>query len=325
MTFRLFTRTLPYVAMRALVFLAFGMASILFVAVMLGIGFLASSLAGGAGGVLVIVALVALGGLWGLAKLAKRYLLYLVKIGHVAVVTELVVNGTLPEGANQFTYGKDKVVRHFGGASALFAVDQVLSASVQQILSWLTSLGGGCLIRVPGLQALGAIARRVLSIAANYIDEAVMSYILQRGDENVWQAAADGVVLYAQSWKRLLTTAAVLAALVSAVWVVGFVLFLLAGLATYPVFGGPAEMDRLAYGLIVALPALFLASIFQWLLVDPLATVAMVVTYNKAIAGQTPAVDLYAQLQGVSSSFRQLSERAVSARARSPQIVPSGE
>ena len=321
MAIGLFIRTLPYVAMRALVFLAFGMASILFVAVMLGLGFVASSLAGGAGGVLLFVVLVVVAGLWGLAKLAQRYVLYMVKIGHVAVVTQLVVNGSLPEGANQFTYGKDKVVSHFGSASALFAVDQLVAASVHQVLSWLTSLTslpGGCLARVPGLQALGAVARRILDIAANYIDEAVMSYVLQRGEEDVWQAAADGVVLYAQSWKRLLTTSAILALLVSVVWVAGFVLFLLAGLATYPVFGAPAEIDGVAYGFIVALPALFLASIFQWLLVDPLATVAMVVSYNKAIVGQTPSVDLYAQLEGVSPGFRHMSERAGAAVATRP-------
>ena len=318
MTIRLFLRTLPYVAMRALVFLAFGMASILFVAVVLGLGFVLSAFAGGAGTVVLIVAVMLVGGLWGLAKLANRYVLYLVKVGHVAVVTELVVNGSLPEGTNQFAYGKDKVVRHFGSASALFAVDQLLAASVQQVLGWLTSLGGGCLANVPGLRALGGVVRRILSIAANYIDEAVMSYVLQRGDENVWQAATDGVVLYAQGWKRLLTSAAVLALLVSVVWLVGFALFLMAGLATYPALGAPAEIDGVAYGFMMALPALFLASIFQWLLVDPLATVAMVVAYNKAIVGQTPSVDLNAELQGVSSSFRQMSEHATTGTATRP-------
>lgn len=233
MTIRLFFRTLPYVAMRALAFLAFGMASILFVAVVLGVGFLVSSFVGG---VAFVVPVVAVGGLWGLTKLARRYVLYMVKVGHVAVVTELVLNGALPEGTNQFTYGKDKVVGHFGSASALFAVDQLVASSVHQVLNWLTSMTG-CLVQVPGLQALAGIARRVLSIAANYIDEAVMSYILQHGEANVWQAAADGVVLYAQSWKRLLTTAAVLALLVSVVWLAGFALFLMAGLATYPAFG----------------------------------------------------------------------------------------
>lgn len=322
MTIGIFVRTLPYVVMRALVFLAFAMVSILFVGVVLGLGYLAASIFEGAGGVLFIVALVAVGGLWGLAKLAQRYVLYLVKIGHVAVITELVVAGSLPEGTNQFAYGKDRVVGHFGSASALFVVDQLVAASVRQVLNWLTGLAGGCLVRVPGLQAVAAIARRVLSIAANYIDEAVMSYILQRGEEGVWQAAADGVVLYAQSWKRLLTTAAILALLVSVVWVAGFALFLMAGLATYPVFGAPAEIDTVAYGFIVALPALFLARIFQWLLVDPLATVAMVVSYNRAIVSQTPSVDLYAQLKGVSSGFRRMSERAEGAGAATRPLAP---
>lgn len=309
MALAIFLRTLPYVLMRALVFLAFGAASIVFVALVLGVGLLIVSIVGGGASIPFIIIVAVIGGLWGLTRLAQRYVLYLIKIGHVAVVTELVLHGALPEGTNQFSYGKDKVVGHFGSATALFAVDQLVAGSVRQIQGWLTS-AAGCVTRVPGLGAVVAIAKGILSIAANYVDEAVMSYILQRGEEDVWQAAADGVVLYAQSWKRLLTTSALLAVLVSVVWLAGFALFVMAGLATYPLYGPQLGADTVAYGIIVALPALFLVSIFQWLLVDPLATVAMVVSYSKAIAGQTPSVDLHAQLRGVSPRFRAIAERA---------------
>jgi hypothetical protein len=69
-------------------------------------------------------------------------------------------------------------------------------------------------------------------------------------------------------------------------------------------------MSQVGYGFMVAIPALFLARIFQWLLVDPLATVAMVVSFNMAIEGQQPSYDLRGQLAGVSSRFRQLTEHS---------------
>lgn len=309
MALRIFVRTLPYVAMRALAFLAFGAASIVFVALVLGVGLLMASLVGGGTSIPFVIIVAVIGGLWGLTRLAQRYVLYLIKIGHVAVVTELVLHGSLPEGTNQFSYGKDRVVGHFGSATALFAVDQLVAGSARQIQSWLTSTTG-CAMRVPGVGAVVAIAKRILSMAANYVDEAVMSYILQRGEGDVWQDATDGVVLYAQSWKRLLTTSALLAGLVSVVWLAGFVLFLLVGLSTYPLYGARLAVEPVAYGFIVALPALLLATVFRWLLADPLATVVMVVAYNRAIADQAPSVDLYAQLRGASSRFRAMTERA---------------
>ena len=62
--------------------------------------------------------------------------------------------------------------------------------------------------------------------------------------------------------------------------------------------------------------AAIITAIFKWIIVDPLATVGMVVSYNQAIQGQTPAVDLSDKLASVSSKFRSIRERAGSSQTQ---------
>jgi hypothetical protein len=130
----IFFRTLPYVFLRILVYLLFGLALIVFFGLMGGIGYLIARLFQGAGLPLVVVGMIAVMGAWALTALAQRYFLYLVKIGHVAVITEIVTKGDLPAGTNQVAYGKEKVLKHFGSASALFLVDQLVAGTVRQAL-----------------------------------------------------------------------------------------------------------------------------------------------------------------------------------------------
>lgn len=315
----LFFRTLPYVFLRILVYLLFGLALIVFFGLTGGIGYFIARLFQGAGLPLAVVGLIAVMGAWALTALAQRYFLYLVKIAHVAVITEIVTKGDLPAGTNQVAYGKEKVLRHFGSASALFLVDQLVAGTVRQVLNWLTRLAG-CLGNVPGLGLVIGVLRRILSLAANYIDEAVMSYILTHEEENVYQAACDGVVLYAQSWRQLLGTATWCVVFVAGIWVVSFlvILFPLLGVARALT---PEPALQALYGFVALLVTFVFANIVKWAVVDPMATVAMIVSYNRAVAGQAPAHDLRATLANVSGKFRQLVQKAA---APAPPGTPDG-
>lgn len=312
MALKVFFRTLPYVLMRALVFAIFGLGMLIFLGLIFLLGLLFNTLIKDSVWPVVILAFIALGGVIGLTRLAQRYVLYLVKVGHVAVITELVTVGELPAGTNQFSYGKDKVVKHFGSASALFVVDQLVSLAVRQILNWL-SQAASCLSQVPGVNALVSIIRAILQVAGNYVDESVMSYILQHEDQDVWQAAADGLVLYAQNWKKLLLTATVLALIIALLGVGVFLIVLLPFLGLAQV---QAEAARPLYYVVGIVLALIISAIFKWIIVDPLATVGMVVSYNQAIQGQTPAIDLSDKLASVSGKFRSIRDRAGSSQTQ---------
>ena len=174
---KVFFRTLPYVLMRALVYAVFSVAMLLFLGIIFLIGLALNALFKGSAVPMVILSLIALGGVIGLVKLAERYVLYLVKIGHVAVVTELVTVGELPANTNQFSYGKDRVVKHLAAQCPVRCGPISLRGSPADYELALQR----CRLsqRVPGVNALVSIIKAVLQIAVNYVDEAVMSYILQ--------------------------------------------------------------------------------------------------------------------------------------------------
>ena len=304
----IFMQTLPYVFLRVGVYLLFGLALILFLGIMGGIGFFIHSIFQGAAMPLFILGLIAVGGIFGLAVLAKRYVIYLIRTAHVAVITEIWTRGALPEGVNQIAYGKEKVINHFGSASALFFVDKLVDGTVRQILNWLSSMTG-FMGKIPGVNLILGIARRILTLAANYIDEAVMSYIIKYTEKDIWQAAADGVVLYAESWKSLLRTAALFVFFVGVAWLAGFLIILLPLLGLARSLAGGSELQML-YSFIALFIAFVGAAVFKWALVDPMATVAMVVTFNEATEGKQPSVDLRTRLATVSGKFRRMLQKS---------------
>jgi hypothetical protein len=307
-TLSILLRTWPFVLMRLVAHVLFGVVAVVLLGIMGGIGYLSTLLFKQAGAVVFFVCLLAIGFLWGLRKLAERYVLYLIKAGHVAVITELLLRGSVPAGMSQVAYGKDKVVKHFGNVSVLAGVDALVEGSVRQILRWLVRLGS-LVTFVPGAKFLWSLVQRVLTVAANYIDEAVFSYILTREGQNVWRVAADGVVLYAQSWKKILHTAILVVFIVEAGWLAVFLLtlFPLLGLATVLAKAGHF---RVLFGFIALLVAYLLANVAKWVLVDPVATTAMVVAYHNAIQQAVPSADLYTNLVGISKRFRELDQKA---------------
>ena len=72
-----------------------------------------------------------------------------------------------------------------------------------------------------------------------------------------------------------------------------------------------SEMQML-YSFIALFIAFVGATMIKWVFVDPMATVAMVVSFNEAVEGQTPSLDLKARLATVSGKFRNIMQRTES-------------
>jgi len=191
---------------------------------------------------------------------------------------------------------------------------------VRQILRWLVRLGS-FLNFLPGANFVLGFVYRVLRLAGNYIDEAVLSYILLHEDQNVWRAAADGVVLYAQSWKKILWRAVGVVLAVMTGWLVVFLVSFLALLPLASLVGRNKPGLPLFLGFVALVAAWLIANVVRWALVDPFATVAMIVAYNEAVREQTPSYDLYSTLAGVSRKFRELEQKA--RQAPSPGVAPA--
>ena len=109
--------------------LALGAAVILFSIILLAICLGLGSLGQGGGMVigfwiwLIIVAAV--------SGIVNHYIGYMIKAGHVAMVTTAVTTGQIPD--NQFEVAKNMVKERFATANVYFVVDRLVSGAVSQL------------------------------------------------------------------------------------------------------------------------------------------------------------------------------------------------
>ena len=300
---QLVKKTMPFLLSRILIYGIFAAASLFFLGIMIGIGFLLLKLFGETSGVFIIVMIVAFSVIYGGLRFLERYVMYIVKVGHISVVVELLRNGEIPDGKDQIAYGKDQVKNNFGSANVAFVVDKAIHGAVRQIQRWMLRVGEFFYF-VPG------ILNAVLSVSLNYIDEAVVSYIIlrknEKREETVWKSASDGVVLYAQSWKAIIKTAA---GAVVFIYVFSIITFLILAL---PLMGIGNLLSRNSpelgffLGAIAVIGAYILTVVLKRALVDPIVTIAMIRSYQISIKGLEPEMDLQQKLLGVSGKFKNL-------------------
>lgn len=310
---QLFKKTIPFFIARIVVYALFALIAVVFVALMVGGGYLLFKMFKGASVALIIVGILVVIGLWGGFRFLERYVLYIVKMGHISVIVELMTSGKIPDGKSQVAYGKDKVVENFGSANVAFAMDVLIAGAVRQIQRWISRIGN-LFSFIPGSKNIIGILNAILSISLNYIDEAIFSYIILRKneerEETAWKSGCDGIVLYAQSWKSILKTS------------VGAVLFIIVfNIATFilTVFPLLAISRWIASGnegisTLLGFVAIILALVFMTLLkrafIDPFVTIMMVRSYQIAIRDKEPSMDLQQKLLGVSKRFKQIFKKS---------------
>ncbi len=289
-------KTLPCVMVRMVVYALVAIVSALYIGFLL----LMSKVFGGAGGILVIVGLLIL---LGLLKMAQRYVLYLIKAGHIAVITEIMKNGTLPGNSGQIAYGKKVVTDLFKEVSVLFTVDQLVSGTIKTFNKMVVRVAD--IVPIPGVEGLAKFAGTIVTYAVTYVDETILSFNLARKDENIWESAKTGLVLYAQNWKPILTNAVGLAV----VNIVGLVLCIIVMLIPFGAIAVMSSNDT------VKTVSLFLALAFGYglklALLNPFSLISTIITYNHAIEGQSPNAEWEAKLEQVSNKFKELKQKAM--------------
>src|SRR6185295_869770 len=250
-----------------------------------------------------VIGLLAVGGsLW---RFVVRYMLYLIKLGHIAVLTELVTNGSIANGTmGMFEYGKRVVTERFGEVNAMFALDLLISGIVgafNRTLDWFASL-----LPVPGLDSVTGVVKAVLRASTTYIDETILSYNLARGDENVFRSSKDGLIYYAQNAKEVLKTGAwvvVLDKVLSAlIWLV--MLAPAFGLAYFiPTAGGFVLVT--AFVIAIALAADVRAAFLK-----PLFLTMVMIKFHTQVRNQPINETWDARLEQASARFRELKDKA---------------
>jgi len=301
----LLLRSLPYALLRFAVLLAFSFACVIWIVVTIGgVAWLGGHVAPAFGWAWFLASAVLAGWFW-LASL--RYLLHLIECGHVAVLTQLIVQGRVGNGTeSMFAYGRRIVTEHFGQVNVLFAMNLLVRGvlnAFHRTLDWIAQL-----LPIPGLSAIANLVTAIVRAATRYMDKAILSYNLARNDDNPWTSARDGIVYYCQNAQPILKTAAWI---VVAELLLSFILWLvlLAPAAAITVMLPPAAR---AMGVLPVIIAVLFALCARSAFIKPLFLIMILVRFHTAIEGQAIRQDWVARLDGLSAKFRSLGQKAQS-------------
>jgi hypothetical protein len=301
----LVVRTLPYALARFAILLTFSFVTIVWLVATFGIGAWLGSKVHPFVGVGWMVALLGTYGyLW---WFVVRYGLYLVQAGHIAVLTELVTTGQIDNGAaGMFDYGRRVVTERFGQVNLLFAMHVIVRGIVgafNRTLDWISHL-----LPVPGLSSLVGIVNAIVRAATTYIDETIFSYNLARGDENPWRSSKDALIYYGQNSMEILKTAAWVVVLDKVLTVVVWAVMLIPAGMLLLVLPTSLKPGGMLLGFVIA--ALFASNTRQAFL-KPIFLTMVMTKFHVVVRGQPIDMVWDSRLSGVSSKFRDLSEKAL--------------
>ncbi len=235
--------------------------------------------------------------------ISQYYLGYLLKAGHIAVVTSLVTTGNLPE--NPFAYGVEKVKKKFATAAAYFAVDRLVAGAVNQINSGL-DIVGNILGKIPGMDSVVSFAKSFVNIALGNVDECCLAYTFYHEEQSSFKSAADGVVIYFQNWKVILKDALKTALVTFVISIIAGLLLLLAAMGILNVVGLPG------FGVfaVAFMLTMMIVLIVKSAVMDSYTMVCMVCSYMQVAPSTEITFDLYDKLCNLSSKFKNLFQRA---------------
>ncbi len=231
----------------------------------------------------------------------REYLLYLVKAGHIAVLVEVVEGNPVPGGKGQIAYAQQKVRERFAESSLLFGLDQLIKGILRAFNRAFLTIAN--ILPIPGTGGLVKLINTIVNLSLTYLDEVILAYLMKTNAENPWASSRTALVLYAQNYLAFLKNAVWLSLFI---WGMTFIVFLavlapaalIVGL--FPGTGGPLT-------LIVAL-------VFAWgvkqAVIEPIGMTALMQVFFKVTQGQAANPEWEAKLEGVSSKFRDLQDKA---------------
>lgn len=306
-------KTLPFIVLRMLVY--FGIALLYVFATGTGgaVGYGISSVGDGEGAGAAYGALFGFAGASGLLYWGREYVLYMVKAGHIAVLTHLYDGKDLPDGRGQIDYAAVAVKERFAEANVLFALDQLIKGVLKVITGTLNTIAA--FLPIPGLQNLVGLINSVLKMSLTYVDEIILAHNIRVQSDNPWETSADALVLYAQNYGKMVKNAIWLSLMM---WLLTLFIFI--------VLLGPIVAVLALFPGNVGGWAFVVAFIFAWsvkaALIEPIAIYALMQVFFKTIEGQEPDPEWRGRLEGASKKFRQMKDKALSWAKDKPAPTP---
>ncbi len=301
---QLFNKTMPFVWAKLALGGIMVLISAVLLAILMGLGWLFGDAA------MLVTFIIWIGAVGVLRFVIMHYFGYLVKAGHIAVIAEACFTGQIPP--NQVEYGKAAVTARFATSNIYFAVDKLVTAAVKEIQKGIGKVGDA-LDFIPGMGAVTGAAQFFVSIALGYIDECCLGWTFYNKEQGAFKSAADGVVIYAQSWKTLLKDAArTMLKVILGVVVITLIIFVPIGLI----------FKLLKWsGLFAFLLACLVAWVVKFAVMDSYIMIQMMASYMSVAPQTTITFDLYSKLCGISKNFKELFTKG---QAESPQPAYAG-
>lgn len=255
-----------------------------------------------------------------------RYCGYLFTAAQVAMITEGVSKGTLPDDV--YAAGKQAVKRRFVTASVYFALWSITKAITNQITAGLNALGR---VADAGNNAgpastVAGIVSTVISVVLEYLNYCSLGWVFLNASQSPFKSTCDGAVVYFQNWKILLQnagkvigiTAVSLVVIGGAFFGLGYLAFgsipsmtaILADLdASATLDDGSAVPPGTSLIILCVIVALLLWGGIHSAFVKPFILISVMRRYIEAGLANPPKVDLYGKLAGMSAGFRKALER----------------
>jgi len=298
--FGLLMKTMPYALARFGILVGVSILTLIWYVIAFG-GWtlLGSNIHPGVGLAWFLVCCGAYGYFW---WLVVRYFLYLLKCGHIAVLTELITKGHIDNGSKgMFTYGKDVVKSRFGEVNVLFAVDMLVSGVVRTFNRSLDFVAS--LLPIPGISSLASFVNAVVYAATTYLDETIFSYGLARQETNPWASAKDGLIYYAQNSKEILKTGVGIVILDKVLTVVIWIVMLAPAFVLAWLM--PKSLVAVGFWFVFGFAALLAANVRAAFL-KPLFLVMIMTKFHVQVQNQPLNQEWDERLSKVSSKFREL-------------------
>lgn len=251
--------------------------------------------------------------------LFAKYAGYLFKAGQIAMVTQAVATGQLPE--NVVEAGKQAVKSRFLTANVYFGLTSLISGINAQLTRGITG-ATETLGKMTGndnaggvVEGIGAAISIFISVVLEYISCCCLGWVFYNKDQNAFKSTCDGAVIYFQNGKVLMKNMGK----VIGISLLCFVLIgggLFAGLnaviGDLPALFTAEQLAQMEMDLtpgdvryiLIGVLALIGWGILHAALVKPYLLVSVMRDYLNAAAKTPPAVDIYGKLCKLSGKFR---------------------
>lgn len=171
--------------------------SVIIIVLLSAVGFLIADKVSGNGliGVLIgaVVAIV-------IVAIVSHFVSYIFKAGQIAMMTEGIVKGKLPDDV--YGAGKKVVKERFLTVAAYYLVTNAIKGIFNQIGRAITAAGNA--IGGDSGSTVGSVISSVIQTIVNYLCDCCLGWVFYKKDEKATKATLEGAVLFFKRGKTLL-------------------------------------------------------------------------------------------------------------------------